>query len=141
MAGDAAILHGTCVAVAGRGVLIVGAAGSGKSGLALQLIAFGAQLVADDRTQLVRESARVIASCPEPIRGLIEARGVGILRLPSATAAPVALVVDMDRTDDHRLPPHRTHALLGRNVPCLHKSAHPHFPAAVLSYMTGERHE
>ena len=43
------ILHATAVAVAGRGLLIRGASGSGKSGLALEMMARGAQLVSDDR--------------------------------------------------------------------------------------------
>ena len=44
------MLHATTVALAGQGVLILGPSGSGKSGLALQLMAMGAELVADDRT-------------------------------------------------------------------------------------------
>ena len=51
------ILHATCVAVDGRGLLILGPSGSGKSALALQLIALGAQLVADDRTRVSRRGA------------------------------------------------------------------------------------
>ena len=49
------IVHASCVARDGRAVLIRGASGSGKSGLALQLMALGAGLVADDRTRLWRE--------------------------------------------------------------------------------------
>ena len=45
--GDLTV-HGTTVARAGRAVLILGASGTGKSALALQMIALGARLVADD---------------------------------------------------------------------------------------------
>ena len=45
-------IHATCVAIEGRGVLIVGPSGSGKSDLALRLIDRGAALVADDYTDL-----------------------------------------------------------------------------------------
>ena len=46
------ILHATCIAWQGRGVLIRGPSGSGKSALALGLMAHGAVLVADDRVKL-----------------------------------------------------------------------------------------
>jgi len=48
------IRHATTVAVAGRGLMIEGPSGSGKSALALELMAFGAELVADDRTRVAR---------------------------------------------------------------------------------------
>ena len=38
--------------------MITGASGAGKSALALQLIALGAELVADDRTELWREGGK-----------------------------------------------------------------------------------
>ncbi|MDA3887407.1 MAG: serine kinase, partial [Allgaiera sp.] len=58
------ILHASCVALDGRGVLILGPSGAGKSGLALQLMALGARLVADDRTRLNPRAGRLIARAP-----------------------------------------------------------------------------
>ena len=78
------ILHATTVSVAGRGLLILGPSGAGKSALALELISRGAVLVADDRTQVVVEGDTLTASVPTAIAGLIEARGVGLLRTPEA---------------------------------------------------------
>ncbi|QFT57808.1 HPr kinase/phosphorylase [Sulfitobacter sp. THAF37] len=118
-----------------RGVLIIGPSGSGKSALALQLIALGADLVADDRTRVVREGDNVIAQAPETISGLIEARGVGILRLPSAGPTPLALVVDMSHTEEERLPPQRTAFVHGRELPCLHRVEGPQFAPAILLYL------
>jgi len=57
-------IHATTVAVNGRGVMIRGASGSGKSALALQMIAMGAELVSDDRTSLIVHENRLIASPP-----------------------------------------------------------------------------
>ena len=74
------LLHASCVAISGRGVLIIGPSGSGKSALALQLMAFGASLVADDQTELTVQGGTLIARCPPTMSGLIEARGLGILR-------------------------------------------------------------
>ncbi|MGR3545944.1 MAG: HPr kinase/phosphorylase [Roseovarius sp.] len=129
------ILHATCVAHSGRAVLIRGASGRGKSGLALQLLALGAGLVADDRTRLWAAEGRVMADAPETIRGQIEARGMGILRLPSTGPQPVALIVDLDAETTERIPS-LTHAdLLGQSVPLVKKADHAHFPAAVLLYL------
>jgi len=85
---DHTTLHASCVALQDKGLLILGPSGSGKSALALQLMALGAVLVADDYTDLVRCDDRVIARCPAALRGLIEARGIGILRADTVAQAP-----------------------------------------------------
>jgi HPr kinase/phosphorylase len=100
-------IHATCLRLAragspfgappGCGVLILGPSGSGKSDLALRLIAAGAELVADDRTDLFVRAGRLFARAPARIAGLLEVRGVGILALPHARQAPVALVVRLGR--------------------------------------------
>ena len=97
-------LHASCVAINGRGVLILGPSGAGKSALALQLIALGATLVADDRTDVTRHGEQVIASVPDTIGGLIEARYVGILRVEDHGPVPLGLVVDLAHTEHQRLP-------------------------------------
>jgi hypothetical protein len=89
------LVHATCVAIDGVGVLLQGPSGSGKSDLALRLIDGGALLVADDRVEIATGGGRVIASPPRATAGRIEARGVGILRVPSAGSAAVGLVVDL----------------------------------------------
>lgn len=127
--------HASCVAAAGRAVLIRGAAGTGKSGLALQLVALGAGLVSDDRTRLRREGIAVLADAPDTIRGLIEARGLGILRLPAFGPQPLALVVDLDRESDARLPPPMQTDIMGVSVPLVRKAHHAHFPAAIVLYL------
>lgn len=134
------VLHASCVALDGRGLLILGAAGSGKSALALALMAFGARLVADDRTELFRRGEAVIARAPTAIAGLIEARGLGILRAEAAAEASLAAAVDLDARVQERLPqPHRI-ALLGCDLPLLHGPATPTLPAALLQYLKGGRH-
>lgn len=132
-------VHATTIAKDGRGVLIRGASGSGKSSLALQLIALGAKLVADDRTVLTKQGDRLIASSPARIRGQIEARGIGILAAPSVAAVPVSLLVDLDIPEDKRLPEHRMSRLMNVTLPVIGKSDVPHFPAAILLYLQGER--
>jgi HPr kinase/phosphorylase len=132
-------LHASAVALGGRAALITGPAGSGKSALALDLIALGARLVADDGVILRRDGDRLLARAPDPIRGLIEARGVGLLRADVLDDVPVALVVDLGQTETSRLPPHRMTEIEGVLLPLLHKVASPHFAAAVRQYLLGGR--
>ena len=88
-----ASVHATCVAIKGRGVLIEGASGAGKSDLALRLIDRGAVLVSDDQVLLARRGDAVYASAPATIAGKLEVPGLGIVELPYAASAPVALLV------------------------------------------------
>lgn len=99
------IVHASAVSLGGRGVLILGRSGAGKSGLALRLIALGAQLVSDDRVMLEPHGADGLAArAPATIRGLIEARGVGILRLEPVEPVPLVVGVDLDTAPEARLP-------------------------------------
>lgn len=120
-------VHGTAVAVGGRGFLILGPSGAGKSGLALQMIALGAELVADDQVNLIRREAAVLLSAPAALSGLIEARGVGLLTVPTRPEVELQCVVDLATDPETRMPhPQHVHVLErridlinGRNVPNL----------------------
>ncbi|MBS0471196.1 MAG: aldolase [Proteobacteria bacterium] len=85
------------------GILLFGKSGSGKSDLALRLIALGAELVSDDRTDLRVARGRLVATAPKSIAGLIEVRGVGIARMAHSARATIALAVELDRKPQ-RLP-------------------------------------
>ncbi len=128
-------IHASCVAYEGRAVLIVGSSGRGKSSLALQLLALGAKLVADDRTVLCVENHEVYASAPDATKGLIEARGVGILKAEYTGPTPVALVVDLEQDETDRLPKPCTTELMGHAIPIWKNVPAPHFPAAILQYL------
>ena len=129
------IIHATTVALNGRAVVIMGPSGAGKSGLALELMAYGADLVADDRTRLVTENGRLIAQSAPNLHGMIEARGFGILHADAVDRAEVVLVVDLEKVESERLPPRRSTVLLDVTVPLVHKSAHSPFSAAILQYL------
>lgn len=91
--------HATAIVVGETGILFIGPSGSGKSAMAFACLAgagalgWNAALVADDRVHLDVHSGRCIASCPEPIRGMIELRGGGIVRLFRVERAVMHLVV------------------------------------------------
>jgi HPr kinase/phosphorylase len=114
--GESLNVHGAAVALGGRGILILGASGSGKSRLALELIGRGAALVADDRVELSRHGGALMARAPAALAGLIEARGVGLLRVPAVPEAPVVLAVDLDRAAAARMPQRQTITYLGVGI-------------------------
>jgi serine kinase of HPr protein (carbohydrate metabolism regulator) len=106
-----ATVHASCVLV-GRGALLIrGPQGSGKSWLALDLIAAGhirralpAWLVADDRVHLSAAHGRLLAAAPEPIRGLIEVHGFGLQQVDYEPRALVCLAIDLAAEDAARMP-------------------------------------
>lgn len=132
------ILHASCVAWQGRGVLILGPSGSGKSTLALELMAFGAMLVADDRTEVTEAEDGLWAQAPDAIAGLIEARHVGLLRADHAPARLV-LVVDLGQEETHRLPQNRHRSVHGRDLPLVLGRRQEHLASAILQYLKGGR--
>jgi HPr kinase/phosphorylase len=129
------VLHATAVSVEGKAVLIIGASGSGKSSLALEMMARGAILVADDQVILTESDSGVVLSCPDALRGMIEARGVGLLHATHRSLVVLTLVVDMDQMESERLPQHRSITYLSETFPLLHNVDSRHFPSAVLQYL------
>jgi HPr kinase/phosphorylase len=112
-----ALLHASCVELSGTGVVLLGPPGCGKSDLALRLIDRGARLVADDRVTVERHGETLIARAPEAIAGLIEARGLGIMRLDHCPSSTLGLVVALGETPPLRLPGRATYQLLGLALP------------------------
>ncbi|MBO9475531.1 HPr kinase/phosphatase C-terminal domain-containing protein [Shimia sp. R10_1] len=132
---DEVLLHGSCVADAGRAVFIRGASGRGKSSLSLQLMAYGAMLVADDQTLVRQAGDGLWVRAPDTTRGLVEARGVGILRAETELQARLQLVVDLDQIEMDRLPHPREAHILGKPVPLLWGVDAPYFAAAILQML------
>jgi len=133
------IVHATTIVIDGRAALITGAAGSGKSALALELIALGAELVADDRTILEDVNRVLVARAPNPIQGMIEARGVGLLNVDTAPCGKIVLVIDMDKEEQSRLPDPRYVTYLGHEIALQYKVNAPYFSSAVYQLLTHGR--
>ncbi len=100
-------MHGSCASRDGDAVLLIGPPGAGKSDLVLRLLGRGFDLVADDQVDIADGQV----SPPPALEGLLEVRGLGILRLRYAPSARLALVADLTERAD-RLPGPARHPAL-----------------------------
>ena len=119
-------IHASCAARDDAGVLLLGPSGCGKSDLLLRLIDRGFALVADDRVELEQDLA-----APAPgLEGLVEMRGLGILRLPHRAPVRLLLVCELGQRPP-RLPEPAWHAL---GVPVLRLDPQPASAALLVAH-------
>ena len=123
--------HGVLLDVYGVGVLLTGKSGVGKSEAALELIKRGHQLVADDVVDICRISdERLIGTCPERVRHLMEIRGIGVIDVQAmfgigavSFSKSIDLIMELVTADENE-PCDRiglsenTVEILGVSVPC-----------------------
>lgn len=129
---EEALIHGTCLAIGGEGVLLVGKPGAGKSDLALRLIdqpgsglsgrLREAELVADDQVVIRRTGDALVASAPASLKGKLEIRGLGIAELAVAAETRLRLAVRLTPSSEiERLPdlPAARMEILGLALPLI----------------------
>jgi len=117
---DTSLIYATAIAIEGDAILLRGPSGAGKSDLALRLIDGGARLIADDQALLRRAGNQVLVRAPAEISGLIEVRGVGILRVAALGEAPLALIVDLVTSAQvERIPDSRFEVIFGLAIPLI----------------------
>ena len=137
-------MHGSAVAVGEHALLITGAAGTGKSTLALEMIALGAELIADDRVGVQPSdkgadgTKQLWLSAPPPITGLIEMRGFGLVRLAARPHAALKLIADLDQNETERLPLRRERVLSGVACPVMLCKGKPGLAAALTCLLRAE---
>ena len=130
MENEIIILHGTCLSMGGKGVLILAASGAGKSDLALKLIdeaGYGisskllrSQLVADDQVVVMRRGKALTASAPPALKGKLEIRGLGIVDVKTKTKVTLGLVVKLQaHAHIERMPDSATFEILGISLPLI----------------------
>lgn len=112
-------LQASAVAIEGRALLIEGAPGSGKSGLALSLIDRGAVLIGDDSLTIEVVGSQLMVRPHPNTRGLIEVRNLGLLTMPVCEAAPAALVITLCRDAPRYIERPGQHELLGIRLPSI----------------------
>ena len=125
------LIHGVMLNLYGRGIMITGKSGIGKSELALDLISRGHMLVADDCIDVVRVHTNVLCSAPKLLKKMLEIRGIGIVDVTKMFGANAYLnkcnldfVIKLVNNDDSievdRLNPiNKTMDILGLEVPML----------------------
>ena len=105
------LVHGVFMEVLGKGVLLSGDPGIGKSELALALISRGHRLVADDATELYKTSTHaVFGRCPKVLQDFLEVRGLGLINIRAmfgnSAIKPdkrLHLIIDLVDFDDQKL--------------------------------------
>ncbi len=105
-------LHASCAAREGHGVLLLGPSGVGKSDLLLRLLNHGFVLVADDQVCILEG----VASAPVMLAGLLEVRGLGIVKLPFIRHCHLVLAIELARAS--RMPHPIQHPLT--KLPLVH---------------------
>ncbi len=116
---DNRLFHATALIVNDCGVLLMGKSGSGKSDLALRLIEnHNAVLVADDAVVVEKTGQKLYARAAANIAGLLEVRGIGLVKYPYIEKTSVDLCVNLtdNAADVERLPEKRTGDILGLEI-------------------------
>jgi serine kinase of HPr protein (carbohydrate metabolism regulator) len=120
-------IHASAVVIDGKGILILGKSGSGKSELALDLLdqaalrGLSGRLIGDDRIVLTQKEFGVFASAPSSLAGLIEVRGSGIHKIDHVKEARLFLAVRLvPPSEAVRMPEDGNHEIApGISLPCL----------------------
>lgn len=102
--------HGVLLDVYGVGIFLSGKSGVGKSEAALELVKRGHQLVADDVVDICRISDdRLIGTCPEKVRHLMEIRGIGVIDVKAmygigavAFSKTIDLIIELESWDENK---------------------------------------
>ena len=124
-------IYGVMMNIYGRGIMITGKSGIGKSELALDLINRGHMLMADDRIDVTRFHTRIMCTAPKLLKRMLEIRGLGIVDVTRMFGANaylnkcqldfvIKLVKYNEDMDQDRLNPiNETRNILGLDVPML----------------------
>jgi HPr kinase/phosphorylase len=148
-------LHGVFMEIFSLGLLITGDPSVGKSELALELVARGHRLVADDAPVFARTSPDTLnGRCPDVLRDFLEVRGLGILNIramfgdsaikQNRTLRLILKLVPMTEEQMHRIDrlhgARATQTILGVEVPEITLPVAPGRNLAVLAEAAARNH-
>lgn len=123
------LMHASCAARDGLAILLTGSPGIGKSDLLLRLMERGFGLLADDQVEI---GADGWARPPAALAGLIEVRGLGLLRHAHVPEARPVLVAGLCHATPPRLPTPECDATLG--LPLIRLDPRPASAPLVLAH-------
>ena len=110
-------IYASCIKLKNKGVLFIGDSGSGKSDISLRLICeHNALLIADDRTDITIKKSNIIASSPKTLKGLLEVRGVGIIKIKHYNKVKIDLIVLLTKDKLERIPEKTYYDLCGIKI-------------------------
>lgn len=128
-------VHGSLIAYQGMGILIVGPSGSFKTRLCVEAMMYGAKFIADDQVVLSLNMGMLMGGPRPGFQGVLELRGVGLIKLPdAATQQVVSAVVELTPLEQiERLPVAKEmRDFLGVTVPVIRMASPPHSSGGVL---------
>ena len=98
------LIHGVFLNIYGKGVVIRGDSGIGKSEIALELIKRGHLLIADDTVELYHIGQGIVGKAPQVLKNLLEIRGIGVIDVSKMFGVAsvleknsVDLIIQLDR--------------------------------------------
>ena len=113
-------IHASCVYIKNKGILFLGDSGSGKSDISLRLIAdYKATLIGDDRIDIIVKGNNIIASAPKNLSGLLEVRGIGIIKVKTKKKNKIDIAVFLTQDKIERMPEPLYYELLDKKIPLI----------------------
>lgn len=91
------LMHGVFLNIYGKGVIIKGDSGIGKSEIALELVKRGHLLIADDAVELYLIGQRIVGKAPEVLKSLLEIRGIGVIDVSKMFG--ISSILERDNVD------------------------------------------
>lgn len=91
------LIHGVFLNIYGKGVIIKGASGIGKSEIALDLVKRGHLFVADDAVELKEINNVIHGTAPKVLSNLLEIRGIGVIDVSQMFG--ISSILDKDTVD------------------------------------------
>ncbi|QHX36317.1 HPr(Ser) kinase/phosphatase [Spiroplasma sp. BIUS-1] len=84
-------VHASCINIFGKGVLLIGESGIGKSEITLDLVKANHLFVGDDRIVITKKSNELYGKSHEILKNLVEVRGIGIVDVSQTNGYQVIL--------------------------------------------------
>ena len=109
------LIHGVFLNIYGKGVVIRGDSGIGKSEIALELIKRGHLLIADDAIELYHIAQGIVGKAPEVLKNLLEIRGIGVIDVSKMFG--VASILSREHTRIGIEEDNTTEEILGVDIP------------------------